>query len=256
MDAARGRATEELGVNALLDNERARARIALIWKMRAVGEHQSTARFAAYAKRMRELGVPPHFQDEAFAASEQELRHREVCVEMAQRLRYGEITFETQDFTPIGPHGPANLLADMVAFGCLVETLNVAQLSTFLRDITEPEIRQATRKLLADEVGHSRLGWAYLAWAHGQGEGRLLAPHLPYMLWEAVPPSLFAEIPPHPEEAVLLAMGDPPIPTRRALFFKTMNEVVLPGLEAHGVATDHARAWLENPTWPRGHEAR
>ncbi len=122
-----------------------------------------------------------------------------------------------------------------------------------MRDIRYAEIRRATRRLLADEVEHSRLGWAYLAWARDQGEGGLLAPHLPSMQWEAVPPSLFVESPSHPEEAMLIAMGDPPISTRRALFFKTMNEVVLPGLEAHGLATDHARAWLENPTWPQRH---
>jgi hypothetical protein len=40
------------------------------------------------------------------------------------------------------------------------------------------------------------------------------------------------------------------MPARRALFLKTVNEVVLPGLEVNGVATEKARTWLANPTWP------
>jgi len=241
-------------MDELLNNEPARARIALIWKKRAVGEHQSTARFAAYAQWMKGLGVPRRFQDKALEASEDELRHRQVCLDMAHRLGFGEITLDYQDFTPRSPVGPANMLASMVAFCCLVETMNVAQLASALGQIKNTEISQATRKLLVDEVKHSRLGWAYLTWARRQGEGDLLAQYIPQMLWEAVTPELFVDVPPVPDEALLLASGDPPMAMRRALFLQTVNEVFLPGLEANGIPTDPARAWLANPTWP-GHGA-
>jgi hypothetical protein len=227
--------------------------MATIWRRRAVGEHEATARFAAYAERLKTFGVPQRFQDEAFRASEQELRHREVCLDMAHRLRHGEITFTPQDFTLSAPGAPANMLADMVALCCIVETINVAQLSMALRDITDAEMRLATRKILADEVNHSRLGWAYLAWAQSQGEAKHLAQHVPQMLWEAVGPDLFAESSPaHPEQALLLTMGDPPMPMRRDLFVRTLTDTIIPGLEHNGIATDDAKAWLANPTWPAG----
>jgi hypothetical protein len=225
-------------------------RLALVWKRRAIGEHAANARFAAYAERLKAQGVPQRFQDEAFSSSEQELRHREVCLDMAHRLRFGEITFEPQDFTPLGPAGPENMLADLVALCCVVETINVAQLSMALRDIVEPEMRQATRKILADEVNHSRLGWAYLNWAKAAGQAELVAPHIPQMLREAVTPAIFTDPPPHPAEALLITMGDPPMHRRRALFVQTIIDVILPGLEANGIATEPARKWLANPTWP------
>jgi hypothetical protein len=230
--------------------------MATIWKRRALGEHAATARFAAYAERLKAQGVPQRFQDEAFASSEQELRHREVCLDMAHRLRLGELTFEAQDFTPRGPAGPANMLADMVALCCVVETLNTAQLSMALRDIVEPEIRTATRKILADEVNHSRLGWAYLTWAKSVGQAELVAPHIPQMLWESVSPLMFVDPPPHPEEAFLITMGDPPMHRRRALFVQTVLDVIIPGLEANGIATDPARRWIAHPTWPDAVMAR
>jgi hypothetical protein len=244
-------------VEELLKCESARARIASVWKRRAVGEHQSTARFATYAERLKGFGVPQKFQDKAFEASADELRHKQVCVDMAQRLGYGEITFEPQDFTPRFPIGPENMLADMVAFCCIVETMNVAQLSTNMGQIKNTEIRKATRTLLVDEVKHSRLGWAYLSWARRQGLGLNLGRYLSEMLTHAIPPELFAEVPPHPEADLLLASGDPPMPMRLALFLKTANEVILPGLETNGVSTDGARAWLANPSWPHleaGHQ--
>jgi hypothetical protein len=242
----------------LLDNEAARARMALIWKRRAVGEYVATARFAAYAERMKLFNVPQGLQDKAVEASEQELEHQAVCLELAHRLGFGDFEFHSEDFSlrPDQEFGPANLLADMVRLGCVVETCNTAQLATALHHITEPEIRLATRKILADEVQHSRLGWAYLEWARANGEGELLAQHVPKMLWEAVGPEMFMDLPPHPEEALLFRMGDPPMQLRRELFVHTITDVILPGLEKHGISTEPARAWLANPTWPGAVMAR
>jgi hypothetical protein len=237
-------------VDELLKNERARARIAEMWKMRAVGEHQSTARFAAYAARMKRFSIPQEFQDRALEASADELRHRDVCLDMARRLRFGEITLEPQEFPVPGDYGRANLLADMVVFCCLTETINVILLTNALHHIREPELAEATRILLRDEVKHSKLGWSYLAWARSCGEGDLLSRHLAHMLWDALPRELFANGPARPDEDFLLAMGDASIPKRRALVLQGINEVVLTGLEANGIDTAGGKAWLEAPTWP------
>ena len=115
---------------------------------------------AAPPAQPRAAAAPRGLQNQAFESSEQELRHREVCLDMAHRLRSGEIVFQDTDFNRRAPATPADVLFDMVALGCVVETINVAHLSTSLRNITEPELRRATRKILADEVKHSRLGWA------------------------------------------------------------------------------------------------
>jgi hypothetical protein len=244
-------------VDELLNNEAARQRMALIWKRRALGEHQATARFGLYAERMRSLGgIPQVFQDKAIEASQQELEHKAVCLEMAHRLGCDEIEFEKSDFGENEGFDQSNMLADMVRLGCVVETINTAQLATALHQITEPEVRNATRKILADEVQHSRLGWAYLAWARSEGQGELLAQHIPKMLWEATGPDIFMDPPPHPEQELLFRMGDPPMSARRDLFVHTVTDVILPGLDANGISTVAARAWLANPTWPAAVMAR
>jgi hypothetical protein len=238
-------------VDALLKNEAVRARMAAIWKMRVESEHVATARFAAYAERMKSLGgIPQQFQDEAIQSSEQELTHREVCFNMAHRLRCEEIVLTAPDFTPPSTIGPENVLADMVDFCCFQESCNVAHLSVSYRAITDRDLRLATRKILADEVKHSRLGWAYLAWARGQGLGEELGRHIPQMLWTAAAPALFSNPTPHPEQALLTEMGDPSMRARHAVFVDTLENVLFPGLEQHGIDTGPARAWLAVPSWP------
>ena len=130
--------------------------------------------------------------------------------------------------------------------------LALVDLPSALQQIKEPEIRKATRSLLVDEVKHSRLGWAYLTWARRKGVGEDLGSQIARLFWEAIPSDLFVDGPPHPEAEVLLTVGDPSIPERRALFFKTTTEVIIPGLEANGVSTEGVRQWLASPTWPSG----
>jgi hypothetical protein len=52
---------------------------------------------------------------------------------------------------------------------------------------------------------------------------------------------------PTPEDAdpALLPQGVLPHAERRALFASAMRDVVLPGLEQHGVPTGPAREWLQ-----------
>jgi hypothetical protein len=149
----------------------------------------------------------------------------------------------------VGQDDPERLLADVVATCCFSETLNVSLLAASLEAASDSGIREATRELLADEVAHSRLGWAYLSWARGQGLGARLGERLAGMLSSVTLPVLFSESPPLPDEAALLELGDLPLRGRRELFLHTLEEVILPGLQAQGISVDDARAWLAHPTW-------
>jgi hypothetical protein len=238
-------------VVALLTNsgDPVRDRLAYIWTKRSVAEQEATSRFAFYAWRMRALGVPSRFEEETLAASADEKRHLALCLGVAGRFRMEALPLEPVHYKLIRPDTPEQLLWDMVASCCFSETINVALLSTTLRFAQDPEIREATRELLADEVKHSRLGWAFLAWGRSQGLGASLAGGLATMLMTVSGPPLFSNAPHREDDASYRHLGDADISERRQLFFETVDEVILRGLEEQGIATDRAREWLAAPHW-------
>jgi len=228
-------------------------RLAYIWTKRTVAEVEATARFGIYADRLRSLGAPPRFEAEARAASEDEQRHTGICREMARRFGVSELDAQPDDYRVREGDSPEMLFGDVIATCCFSETINVALLSTTLQFASDPGIREATRELLSDEVRHSRLGWAYLAWGREQGLGDSIAGRLPEMLVTVTGPKMFREAPPRADEGSYRALGDAHMSERRALFDSTLNEVILKGLEDHGIATESARDWLTHPSWPEGH---
>jgi len=230
-----------------------KARLAYIWTKRTVAEIEATARFAAYAERMRRLGVPPRFVEEAGKASEDERRHTRICREMAGRFGVSGIDAQPDDYRVHEGDSPERLFGDVIATCCFSETLNVALLSSTLKFARDPGIREATRELLGDEVRHSRLGWAYLTWGRLQGLGSSIPGRLPEMLVTVSGPKLFRDAPRRADEEGYRALGDAHMSERRVLFETTLAGVILQGLEDQGIATDSARNWLRNPSWPEGH---
>jgi hypothetical protein len=226
-----------------------RDRLAYIWMKRSVAEHEATARFAFYAERMRALGVPSRFEEETMAASADEKRHLDLCMSVARRFGVTTLELEPAGFGLREPDTHEFLLWDLVAACCFSETINVALLSTTLKFAEDAEIREATRELLSDEVKHSRLGWAYLAWGRSQGLGASLAAGLPEMLRSVTGPPLFSNPPARENEASYRHLGDAHMSERLQLFYQTVDEVILRGLEEQGITTKSAREWLAAPQW-------
>jgi hypothetical protein len=224
-------------------------RLSQVWSKRVVAEHQATSRFAGYAARLETQRVPSPLLIEMEKASVDERRHLDLCLAVVRRFSDAPIDLPVQHVYVHSSDDAEQLLTDVVAACCFSETLNVSVLTASLEAASDTGIQQTTRELLADEVDHSRLGWAYLAWAHRQGQGDSLGEQLPRMLASVTLPLLFADTPPLPEEAALLELGDLPVRARRELFFQTVNQVILPGLEAQGIPVDRAREWLAQPSW-------
>jgi hypothetical protein len=224
-------------------------RLTEIWTKRVVAEHVATTRFAAHAARLEAQRGPGPLLAEMQKASVDERRHLDLCLGVVRRFSADPIDLPLEHIYLQGSDDAEQLLADVVLACCFSETINVALLTLSLEAATDIGIRETTRALLADEVDHSRLGWAYLAWARRQGQGDALGEQLPRMLASVTLPLLFADTPPLPEEAALLALGDLPLRTRRSLFVDTVNEVILPGLQAQGLPVDRAHEWLAQPSW-------
>jgi hypothetical protein len=125
--------------------------------------------------------------------------------------------------------------------GCINETIASSWLEASLKDATAPIARAAIRELIADDVHHSRLGWAHLASARVTFEVRSqVAAWLPRLFDTAARPWLETE---HRYGNGVPAHGVPSDATTREAVVRALGEVILPGFDVLGVATGPARAW-------------
>jgi hypothetical protein len=228
----------------LTDTER--AEVAAMWAFRAAGEHETAAQYEDLARRLQTRGADPETIARVAAASQDEVRHRGLCAEMAGRAGQRLPEFSPAKRPRIAPHDlgdQARLCYEMVALFCVTESINATLLLRSWQSARDDQTRAALHALLTDEVRHSRIGWAYLSEQRAFNEA--LAPRLPLMLAAAVHDEDFLAAPsPPPASPALAAHGLLPQADRRRVFLEAMTDVVLPGLELCQVRTTEARRWL------------
>ncbi len=228
--------------------ERGRARAAALWAFRAGVEQQAARRFERLAQALEETGADDVVVGMARRASDDEVRHHHLCVELAREL--GATRMPQMDDEPAAVHlgrecPRERLLAEVVAMSCVTESLSAALLLQMRAQAVEGRVRDVVHEVLRDEVDHARLGWAHLAAEASRARVDWLAPHLPSMLAATVHEELFAE--PSGDDGVaqvVAGLGGLTRRQRRSVFLGSMEEVVLPGLRRFGVDTGPAAGWL------------
>jgi len=131
----------------------------------ALFEHASVASFARFTLDLLSMGAPAPLLYEAQRAMADEIRHAELC--FALSARYGG--------SPVGPAALAcemtaprtaeQMLAEVVAEGCIGETI-ASLLAARARDqASDPVVRVALTEIAADEARHAELSWRTIAWA-------------------------------------------------------------------------------------------
>ncbi|MEC9073421.1 MAG: hypothetical protein VX938_13605, partial [Myxococcota bacterium] len=125
----------------------------------------------------------------------------------------------------------------------LSETVAVSLIRAEQEELETPGIRETLDQILADEVQHARFGWRVL------GElGPQLSPELRTRLGDYLV-CAFRHLREH--ELAHLPEGPRPSPEAeqvgicdggdaRALFFDTVEQVIVPGLEEHGIPAQAA----------------
>ncbi len=225
-----------------------REQAARAWRFRCGVEREAHVRFTRLAGWLDGSGFAGPLVEMAVRASSDEQRHALRCADLAEG--YGA---SVADLPPAAPSvlAPAGLapraavLYEAVAACCVTETGSVGVLTALLGSVRGGRVRRILRELAADEVLHSRLGWAVLAAERDRGTGSLLAPYVPAMLAGSIDADLFRPGSPAQEDPALLDHGVLPRALQREVFTRTALEVVLPGLEANGIDAGPARRWLE-----------
>jgi hypothetical protein len=161
----------------------ARAVLARAWQGRAEAEARAAATFGYVVEILEALGAAAPLVGLARRAIHDETRHAEICARVA--ARYGDRALEVpppaaRGATPDHPDvDPTARRALHVLGQCACnETVAVAFLEAGRAAATADLPREASRELLADDVDHARLGWAFLATLDARARAAI-APHLP-----------------------------------------------------------------------------
>jgi hypothetical protein len=219
------------------------------WRGRMINEHTSAAVFEGLSRQLELAGMEPELVAECASFADEERRHGVLCGAVVEALG-GEAIFERPDTAEFPEHEDVSrkeaALRNILSISCMSETVAVALIGAERLEMPEGPLHELLTRIYADEVGHARFGWRlagrlaadlddeararvgdYLAVAFAHLEEHELAHLNP----NAAPP---------PEGACLgLCNGK----DARVLFYDTVTDVIVPGLEAIGLPGK--KAWNE-----------
>lgn len=225
----------------------AREHLAHVWLSQAATELRVARSFEVVHAALRDLRADPGLVATAHRAMDDEHRHATLCREMAERY-LGAPVVDPPDL-PFEP--PTHPLAEsederralhVVGQCAFNETFASAYLAAAQDGATVPLARAALRELMADEVDHARIGWAYLSTLPPRLKPRVEDWLLPLATtnlreWRRLRESPYDA--PH-----LASHGFPPPAIIEEALTTALRDLVIPGLDHFGYRTHRLAAWL------------
>jgi len=190
---------------------------------------------------LTKIDALPEVVQLAREAVEEEALHEEMCREVATSFGWDFEEHQHEMYPlPLAPEGLSlrqQVLYDVVAFCCISESINAALLVETIQFAQSPQIVEVSRRILKDEVKHSRLGWAHLSSECSQGRGAFLTDHFVTMLETAGAEEVFDSRFMNREGATLAAYGELSYARRTGILIAVLHDVILPGFEGLGLDT-------------------
>lgn len=217
------------------------------WLGRMVNEHGSAPVFEGLAKQIRRAGCDEKLADECLVMAEEERTHGALCGAVVEALggdarAVGKADRVFPDHLDVSPI--EGVTRNVISVCCLAETVAVAIISAEREEMPAGDLKHLLSTILADEVGHARFGWRFLAGVAPSFDDAARARLGAYLR------VAFASLERHeleglpagvrfPEGAAAfgLCSGD----DARELFYATVSDVIVPRLEEHGIPA--AEAW-------------
>lgn len=218
-----------------------------LWRDRMVAEHRSVGVFALYLLDLLGTGAPAEVLSHACRASLDEVRHAELFGRLAALYTGREES--PPHGIPAMPDDPSIAMRHQTArealhLSVLSETYSSVLLHELHRAARDPVVRDVLGIVMADEVHHARMGWAYLAslLAHDDGSLRACLQLDLHAVVDGLVASLFGdpvtlrESSVRPEHRALAAAHGYLAPSDEwDLFRSTVTEVWVPGLARLGL---------------------
>jgi len=215
-------------------NGEQRACLAAYWWRRAEGEITSWVAFGHVLQDLRVEHSPSPVIALAERAVADEYQHALWCMDWARRFGHPSGTqVRPRSERPLffsGRSEEENRLL-RIALCCLTETVGCFLLRLLRPVLTDPALRELNRRHLADELQHSRVGWAHLS-TLDERKREFLGAWMPKLL-EALPVVCCDGPGEDREELVPFGYFTPRL--LRAAHSEAVREVILPGLEHNGL---------------------
>jgi hypothetical protein len=141
--------------------------LAHAWASDGLDEHASVASFARFALELLALGAPPRLLREVQAAIADELRHAELCFELAHRdggaaVGPGPLRVGAHTLARVGD--PVATALALFEEGCLNESVAACEAADAAGACQDPAARHVLEILAADERRHATIAWGALRW--------------------------------------------------------------------------------------------
>ena len=225
------------------------ARVRRRWSAQLRDEHRSTFVFSALAGQMAEAGDPVDVVAVTLRMAQDELRHTLTCAEVVRELGRAAALPVLERVPSLANHAGESprqrALRNVLLTTCISEMHAVASFVASLDVLRDDFLRARPREVLADEVLHGELGFAYLeskaSWLN-EGNGRERAAverYLRFAFAWAERELAFDPSRSEPTEGQR-ALGLIPNDVAHALYASTMEGAVVPALEALGLSAESA----------------
>jgi len=197
---------------------------------------------------MFQAGAPTALVEVSARASQDETRHASRCEEilLARHALVPPPETRLLEYAPAALTAEQRLTYEVVAQSCVSETESMATLVTLLDEAADERLKSVLHELARDEVQHARLGWGYLTWIRDRLDLTFLGALLPGMAAGSAGPDLFRPALPGTDEPMLYRAGVVPHSERQRIYLETLESVVIPGMEEHGVDTAPLRIWVDS----------
>lgn len=217
----------------MLSDEQRRL-LADYWFRRSEGELTSFVGFQHVLTDLRAGGAPAPLCELAERAVEDERQHAGWCREWAIHFGHSaEVETRARSLEPVRFRGASEEQNRTlrILLCCFTETVGCCILRHVRPVVTDPDLRRLNQRHLADEVQHSRVGWAYLATLAPAARDTVRA-WTPHLL--AVLPAACCEGPELDRED-LVPYGYFTPRLLRAAHDEAVREVIVPGLAHLGL---------------------
>lgn len=218
------------------------------WLGRMVNEYQSAQVFGALAAQAARSGLTASSIEQLREFEAEERQHGVLCGGVVEALGGQALTHVGQT-RELPRHADApdiiGFLRNVLSVSCLSETVAVALIGAERWEMPEGSLRDLLSRIWADEVGHARFGWRVMQEllpelstaqrGHLSLYLRVALRHLE--LHELAHLPLTSQPP-----ACAVALGLCSGADARILFYRTVEEAILPPLEALGLAANAAWA--------------
>ncbi|HEY4182229.1 MAG TPA: ferritin-like domain-containing protein [Kofleriaceae bacterium] len=215
------------------------------WHGRMIQEHGSSHVFDGLAAQLAAIGDHTD-ADECRAFAAEERAHGAMCGAVVEAAG-GSAVATIAAPRPVPAHADttprAAVLRNIISVACLSETVAVALIGAERLEMPDGPLRDLLTRIWSDEVGHARFGWRYVERVLPEltaDERAAVERYLPVAL-AALETHELAHLPINahwPEDGATFGLCDGS--DARELFYDTVTDVILPQLEALGLAAAHA----------------